>query len=78
MSQMLEEEAAAQTRVRNADRMDKETFCLHMTHRHSDSLGGLAVLLPDHMTDYVEECWRRFHERLHAVRIDLDHYHART
>jgi hypothetical protein len=65
------------TIVRSADRMDTETFCLHMTMRHSDSLGGMPELSPEHLTSYVEECWRAFHRRLHEIRPDLDHDHGR-
>ena len=72
-------EAAAMTPelVQNADNMDRETFCLHMTHRHNDSLGGMTELRPDKQTDYTEELWRTFHDRLHSVRIrqELAHEH---
>lgn len=62
--------------VRDADWMDSTDFALHMTHRHHDSLGGLKRL-SDNLGEYVEECYRIFHDRLHATRIDLEHEHAR-
>lgn len=62
--------------VQDADNMDSEEFSLHMTHRHLESLGGLKYL-PDNLGDYVEECYRIFHDRLHATRVDLIHEHSR-
>ena len=53
-----------------ADDMDLETFCLHMTHRHADSLGGLAELDPERLDNYLEECYRSFHDKLHELRPD--------
>ena len=61
--------------VCDADYMDSTTFSLHMTHRHHDSLGGLSYL-SDQLGEYVEEMYRVFHDRLHATRIDLEHYHS--
>lgn len=63
--------------VQNADRMDRETFCLHMTHRHTDSLGGLKSLDPEALTEYTEELWRTFHDRLSSIKLrsELDHEH---
>lgn len=61
--------------VPDADEMDSEIFGKHMTHRHLDSLGGLTYL-PDDLGEYVEGLYRIFHDRLHAVRIDLEHEHA--
>lgn len=63
--------------VQNADNMDRRIFCLHMTHRHQDSLGGMSELNPAAQSDYTEELWRTFHDRLHKVRIraELDHEH---
>lgn len=61
--------------VADADEMDSGDFAKHMTHRHLDSLGGLTYL-SDNLGDYVEELYRVFHDRLHAVRIDLEHEHA--
>lgn len=66
-----------QTLVQNADGMDRETFCLHMTHRHHDSLGGMDYLNPAVQNDYTEELWRTFHERLHSIKMrkEFDHEH---
>jgi hypothetical protein len=60
--------------VANADEMDKSAFAKHMTYRHIDSLGGLNYL-SENLDDYVEECYRIFHDRLHETRIDLEHEH---
>lgn len=57
--------------------MDKVSFAKHMTFRHLDSLGGLRYLSED-VDDYVESCYRSFHERLHATRIDLKHEHDKA
>lgn len=62
--------------VIDADNMDSELFALHMTHRHLDSLGGLTFL-SDNLGDYVEGMYRSFHDRLHDVRVDLEHEHAK-
>ncbi len=59
-----------------ADDMDDDTFVLHFNKRHRDSLGGLTALRLQFLTPYVMECYRIFHERLHRVRIDLNHKHA--
>lgn len=63
--------------VQNAENMDRRIFCLHMTHRHGDSLGGMEELNPAVQNDYTEQLWRTFHDRLHKVRIraELDHEH---
>lgn len=61
--------------VANADEMDSDNFAKHMTFRHNDSLGGLRFL-SSNLGDYVEELYRIFHDRLHAVRVDLEHEHA--
>jgi len=65
--------------VRNADGMDRETFCLHMTHRHPESLGGLRALLPEDQSPYTEELWRTFHDQLHGqiLSIEPNHIHGR-
>jgi len=52
--------------VPSADDMDLDIFCLHMTHRHSDSLGGLEELDPDILERTgLEELYRTFHDKLH-------------
>lgn len=60
--------------VQDADNMDTSGFVRHMNYRHKDSLGGL-IFLSDNLGDYVEECYRIFHDRLHVVRVDLEHEH---
>jgi len=60
--------------VVNADRMDDETFLLHMNKRHRDSLGGLLRIW--FINEYITECWRIFHDRLHRFRIDFEHEHG--
>lgn len=64
--------------VQNADNMSSRIFCLHMTHRHRDSLGGMTELRMQ--DEYTEELWRTFHDRLHKVRprSDYDHEHEQT
>jgi hypothetical protein len=57
--------------IPNAWDMDKNTFKKHFELRHSDSLGGLISLLPN----FDDEMYGSFHDRLHAIRIDLDHEH---
>jgi hypothetical protein len=54
--------------VPHPDDMDRETFIKHVAARHKDSLPEGHDLTADEMTAYVEECWRRFHERLHRLR----------
>jgi hypothetical protein len=66
--------------VWHPDDMDRKTFCLHMTHRHADSLAGMSELNPAAQSDYTEQLWRLFHERLHGkgmapIREKLDHVH---
>jgi hypothetical protein len=64
--------------VRNADDMGPDTFRKHMDYRHRASLGGL-IYLPPFPSDYVEECWRTFHDTLHRLGLqdDIDHNHGR-
>lgn len=62
--------------VRNCDYMNVAEFAKHMTYRHLDSLGGLTYL-SENLDEYVEECYRIFHDRLHAIRLNLEHEHAR-
>lgn len=66
--------------VQNADNMSSRIFCLHMTHRHRDSLGGMTELSPESQNDYTEELWRTFHDRLHKVKVrsQLDHEHEQN
>ena len=60
--------------VQDADDMDDETFCMHMTYRHTDSLGGLSEIWP--VAPSTTEAWRCFHDRLHALRVDIPHEHT--
>lgn len=65
--------------VPNTDDMDLETFCSHMSARHADSLGGQKRLSPLHMGEYVEKCWRAFHDKLHELYPnEYTHYHRPT
>lgn len=61
--------------VQNADLMDRRIFCLHMTHRHGDSLGGMSELSAETQTDYTEELWRTFHDKLHSGVLTPDPFH---
>jgi hypothetical protein len=61
--------------VKNADHMFTDRFIQHMELRHADSLGGLRYL--NFPTDYVEECWRTFHDTLHRLHLThLSHDHG--
>jgi hypothetical protein len=60
--------------VKDADMMDDEKFALHMTHRHSESLGGLTELDPTMEPDLLG-IYRTFHWWLHVWRVDLKHVH---
>jgi len=51
--------------------MDYLIFKKHLELRHAESLGGQTKLRPD----YNDEHYALFHNRLHAVRLDLDHDH---
>jgi hypothetical protein len=53
--------------------MDDETFCMHMSLRHQDSLGGLTEIWP--IAEGTTNAWRIFHDRLHWLRLDLSHDH---
>jgi hypothetical protein len=71
-------EPTEKVRVPSADDMDLDVFCLHMTARHADSLGGLTRLVPDNMSEYVEELYRTFHDKLHSPLLgprEFDHEH---
>lgn len=58
--------------VRDADTMDDEFFCMHMSKRHQDSLAGQSYIEP---AGDATEAYRAFHERLHRLRVDLEHRH---
>lgn len=61
-------------KVQHPDHMDDETFALHMNHRHQDSLGGLDEIWL--VNGQVGAAWRKFHHRLHQIRVGLGHWHA--
>lgn len=60
--------------VTNADDMDDETFCKHMSYRHQDSLGGMDEIWP--VAESTTDAWRSFHDRLHRLRLDIPHEHS--
>lgn len=64
--------------VQDAENMDRELFCLHMTHRHGRSLGGMTVLNPAAQNDYTEELWRTFHGKLHSGTLSPDPFNPPT
>jgi hypothetical protein len=72
---LTEPEVVKTQLVQNADNMDRKTFCLHMTHRHGNSLGGMAELNPAVQSDYTEELWRTFHDKLHSGTVNPDPFH---
>lgn len=62
--------------VPSTDDMDLETFCSHMSARHAGSLGGQERLSSLHMSEYVEGCWRAFHDKLHELYpVEYEHDH---
>ena len=58
--------------VQAADDMDADHLLLHLQHRHPESLVDNVSFF---VSDYVEECYRRFHEKLHEFRTDINHQH---
>ena len=54
--------------VVNADSMEYPIFRKHMSLRHPDSIGGIESL-PDALDEYVEECWRAFHDTVHRLSL---------
>jgi hypothetical protein len=80
------EEVPALVRVPNPDDMDDVTFCKHLNARHADGLpDGFTLSTDPELTDeYVAECWRLWHERMHRMpvydgsgfrRPEFDHTH---
>jgi hypothetical protein len=55
--------------------MDNATFSRHMGLRHADSMGGLTDLQLGRYSNGLADSWRAFHDRLHRLRLDLDHEH---
>jgi hypothetical protein len=64
--------------VRNADRMDSETFRKHMDVRHNDEPSKWRGMGP-FPSDYVEDCWRAFHDTIHRLGLygDMNHDHGK-
>lgn len=66
--------------VPSADDMGLDIFCLHMTARHPESLGGLPRLDPDLVERAgLEETYRMYHDKLHNDPLfslrEFDHRH---
>ncbi len=61
--------------VRDAEVMDDEFFCMHMSKRHQDSLAGQSFIEP---AGDATEAYRAFHDRLHRLRVDLVHEHEKV
>jgi hypothetical protein len=57
------------------EEMDTETFLLHLEHRHPESRPADVAPLEWFVSDYVEECYRIFHNKLHELRVDIRHEH---
>jgi hypothetical protein len=69
MATLLEPEVLV---VQDADAMDIDTFIMHMKRRHSGSVAGHAIARAQF--ESVEEAYRAFHERLHALnRFEHEH-----
>jgi hypothetical protein len=66
-----------QEQVTPISKMDLDTFCLHMSVRHKDSLAGASMLYPRSIDEPTEAAYRAFHRRLHETRIDLQHHHEK-
>jgi hypothetical protein len=56
--------------------MDRATFLKHMNFRHADSLGYGDSIPGFGLTEYVEHCWRAFHNKIHELRLDIRHEHS--
>lgn len=68
---------AERTIVRNADDMDADTFLKHLRFRHPEYLAGR---FPAFATEYVEGCYRRYHDQLHGLLdpdFEVEHEHGR-
>jgi hypothetical protein len=61
--------------VRAAESLDSENFAKHMTHRHTESLGGLTRI-DRFASEEIEAAYRAFHDRLHRLRPDIGHEHG--
>ena len=78
-AELIEQEQEEVVRVPHPDDMDLETFIKHFGARHQDNLPEGYKLSTNGMTPYVEDCWRRYHERFHRLRLGAhggyDHDH---
>jgi hypothetical protein len=61
-------------KVPHPEDMADDTFYKHMSKRHKDSLGGMPMVY-DMNNPHLTEAWRKFHDRLHEIRVDLVHEH---
>lgn len=59
--------------VPSADDMDDDTFCLHMSKRHRDNLGGLTDIWAVDVG--TVDAWRAFHDRITALEVEPTHQH---
>lgn len=59
--------------VASIDRMDEITFMKHLHHRHP---GALLAAIPGFASEYVEQCYRIYHDKVHELVVDLPHDHA--
>lgn len=75
---MTRDDAGDLVTVQSADRMDRATFCKHMSTRHAEKIADLPGLDPDLLDEYTEACWRAYHRQLHALRLqeNVDHDHG--
>lgn len=71
-------DSAEKLLVVSIDDMDSGTFRIHMNRRHGGSL-GYAGKLPRFFfadnTEYIERCYRAFHNTLHRLSLDIGHEH---
>lgn len=61
---MMTEELQA---VVSADDMPADTFLKHLRHRHPKAL---RADIPGFASEYVEECYRTYHDQLHGLLLD--------
>lgn len=66
-----------QIRVRSADNMDLDVFRKHMEARH-DTAPGWFKYMDQIDTEYLERCWRAYHNSIHRFELNgtMDHYHG--
>jgi len=76
-TEQQEPEAPERQIVKAAEDMPLDHFCLHMTNRHAEKLGGLNG--PLFSSDYVYRLWLAYHKQLHARILpgeEPDHDHS--